>query len=57
MQYLSLDPHMRGQMDDRKSYAPSVPLGAVMPGESVATVVAAHHPGYSGGDIVLAQTG
>ena len=57
VQYLSLDPYMRGRMDDRKSYAPPAPLGGVMPGESVATVVASHDPGYSEGDIVLAQTG
>jgi len=57
VQYLSLDPYMRGRMDDRKSYAKPVPLGGVMDGESVATVIASHHPGYSEGDIVLAQTG
>src|ERR1700740_1242752 len=57
VEYLSLDPYMRGQMDDRKSYAAPVPLGGVMEGESVATVVASPHPGYSEGDIVLAQTG
>src|SRR5215813_12634184 len=28
-----------------------------MDGESVATVIASHHPGYAEGDIVLAQTG
>jgi NADPH-dependent curcumin reductase len=56
VQYLSLDPYMRGRMDDRKSYA-SLPLGGVMEGESVATVIASHHPGYSEGDIVLARTG
>jgi NADPH-dependent curcumin reductase CurA len=48
---------MRGRMDDRKSYAQPVPLGGVMGGESVATVIASHHPGYSEGDVVLAQTG
>jgi len=57
VQYLSLDPYMRGRMDDRESYAPPIPLGGVMPGESVATVVATHHPAYSEGDIVLAHTG
>jgi NADPH-dependent curcumin reductase CurA len=57
VQYLSLDPYMRGRMDDRNSYSTPVPLGGVMPGESVATVIASHHPGYSVGDIVLAQTG
>jgi NADPH-dependent curcumin reductase CurA len=57
VQYLSLDPYMRGRMDDRKSYAAPTQLGAVMPGESVATVLASHHAGYSEGDIVLAHTG
>jgi hypothetical protein len=57
VQYLSLDPYMRGRMDDRKSYAAPTPLGAVMPGEAVAEVVASHHPGYSEGDIVLAPAG
>jgi NADPH-dependent curcumin reductase CurA len=57
VQYLSLDPYMRGRMDDRKSYAPSTTLGGVMPGESVATVVASHNPAYSEGDTVVAQTG
>jgi hypothetical protein len=36
---LSLDPYMRGRMEDRKSYADPPALGAVMPGESVATVL------------------
>jgi len=57
VQYLSLDPYMRSRMDDRESYQAPTPLGNVMPGESVAKVVASHHPGYSAGDIVLAQTG
>jgi NADPH-dependent curcumin reductase len=57
VQYLSLDPYMRGRMDERKSYAEPVPLGGVMQGESVATVIASKHPKYSEGDIVLAQTG
>jgi NADPH-dependent curcumin reductase len=57
VQYLSLDPYMRGRMDERKSYAEPVPLGGVMQGESVATVIASKHPNYSEGDIVLAQTG
>jgi len=47
VEYLSLDPYMRGRMDDRESYAPPTPLGGVMPGESVATVVASQKPGWS----------
>jgi NADPH-dependent curcumin reductase CurA len=57
VQYLSLDPYMRGRMDDRKSYAKPTPLGGVMEGESVAVVIASKLPAYSEGDIVLARTG
>src|SRR5437879_3373824 len=46
VRYLSLEPYMRGRMDGRKSYAKPVPLGGVMNGESVATVIASQHPGY-----------
>ena len=44
-------------MDERQSYAPPTPLGGVMPGESVTTVVASRNSSYSEGDIVLAHTG
>src|SRR5260370_41434485 len=56
VQYLSLDPYMRGQMDDRKSYAKTLQLGDVMTGETVARVIASHRPDYSEGDIILAPT-
>jgi NADPH-dependent curcumin reductase len=39
VQYLSLDPYMRGRMDDRKSYATPLRLGEVMTGETVAQVL------------------
>lgn len=55
--YLSLDPYMRGRMDDRKSYARSVNIGEVMTGESICAVVASDREGYAPGDIVLAHTG
>lgn len=55
--YLSLDPYMRGQMDDRKSYVKPTAIGEVMPGESVTEVITSDHPAYAQGDIVLAQTG
>jgi NADPH-dependent curcumin reductase CurA len=55
--YLSLDPYMRGRMDDAKSYARSVGVGEVMTGESVCEVLASDRSGYSAGDIVLAHTG
>src|SRR5438552_12224601 len=55
--YLSLDPYMRGRMDDRKSYAKPVAVGEVMVGESVAEVIASDQPEYAPGDVVLAHTG
>jgi len=55
--YLSLDPYMRGRMDDVKSYAKSVGVGEVMTGESVCEVLASDRAGLSAGDIVLAHTG
>src|SRR5262245_24658598 len=57
VQYLSLDPYMRGRMDDRKSYAKPLQLGEVMTGETVAQVRTSNHSGYVEGDIVLAPTG
>ena len=55
--YLSLDPYMRGRMDDRKSDAKPAGVGEVMPGESVCEVIASDQAGYSVGDIVLAPSG
>jgi NADPH-dependent curcumin reductase CurA len=51
VQYLSLDPYMRGRMDDRKSYAKPLQLGDVMTGETVARVIASNRPDYSEGDM------
>lgn len=55
--YLSLDPYMRGRMDDRKSYAPSVQIDEVMTGEAVGTVLRSNAPGFAEGDMVAAHTG
>jgi NADPH-dependent curcumin reductase len=55
--YLSLDPYMRGRMDDRRSYAEATAVGSVMPGESVTTVIESRNPNYSEGDIVTCFTG
>jgi NADPH-dependent curcumin reductase CurA len=55
--WLSLDPYMRGRMDDVKSYAPPVPLGGLMEGEVVAEVVESRHPGFAPGEIVAGRFG
>ncbi|MCH2163230.1 MAG: NADP-dependent oxidoreductase [Marinovum sp.] len=55
--FLSLDPYMRGRMDDVKSYAPSVNLGDVMTGQGVGNVVASRDPKFKEGDLVTGMTG
>ena len=37
--YLSIDPYMRGRMNDTKSYADPIKLGEIMTGESVGVVI------------------
>ncbi len=54
---LSLDPAMRGWMDDRKSYLPPVQLGEVMRGLAVAEVVESDDPAFRPGQRVSALTG
>lgn len=51
--YLSLDPYMRGRMNDSKSYAQPQPLGEVMQGGTVGEVVESKHPKYAVGDKVV----
>lgn len=55
--YLSLDPYMRGRMNEGPSYAPPVALGAVMTGQTVSVVEASQVPGFEVGDLVLANVG
>lgn len=57
VRYLSLDPYMRGRMDDRKSYSPPTPVGGVMEGEVIAEVISSHHPDYRAGEMVLGRLG
>lgn len=55
--YLSLDPAMRGWLDDVRSYVPPVAIGETMRGSVVGRVLAAKTPRASAGDIVVASTG
>jgi NADPH-dependent curcumin reductase CurA len=54
---LSLDPAMRGWLDDRPSYLPPVQLGDVMRAMAVGEVVASEHPNYPDGTVVLGTFG
>ena len=55
--YLSLDPYMRGRMNDVKSYVPPVQLGQTMEGGAVSVVEESRHPKFAAGDIVFGYTG
>jgi len=56
-EWLSLDPYMRGRMNDVKSYVPSVQLGEVMVGQTTGEVVESRDARFVPGDTVLAPSG
>lgn len=53
----SLDPYMRGRMDDSKSYVPAIPVGGKMEAGCVAEVIESRHEKYQPGDIVEGRFG
>ncbi|MEQ1805157.1 MAG: NADP-dependent oxidoreductase [Burkholderiaceae bacterium] len=55
--YLSLDPYMRGRMNDTKSYAQPQALNEVMVGGTVGEVAASRHPKFKVGDNVVGMGG
>jgi NADPH-dependent curcumin reductase CurA len=55
--WLSLDPYMRGRMNDAPSYAAPVGLGEVMQGECVGQVKASRADGIAPGDFVRGHGG
>ncbi len=55
--WLSLDPYMRGRMNEGKSYAQPQPLGEVMIGGTAGEVVASRNPQFAVGDKVVGMGG
>jgi len=55
--YLSLDPYMRGRMNDSKSYAAPQPLNEVMIGGTAGEVVESRNPAFKAGDKVVGMFG
>lgn len=55
--YLSVDPYMRGRMNDRASYAPNVQIGEVMVGSVVGEVIDSKNPDFQAGDIATGGLG
>ena len=55
--FMSLDPYMRGRMNESKSYAVPQALGQVMLGGTVGEVVESQHPKFKAGDQVVGMGG
>ena len=55
--FLSLDPYMRGRMNDSKSYAAPQEVGQVMGGGTVGEVVESRNPKFAAGDKVVGMGG
>ncbi|MFE9205968.1 NADP-dependent oxidoreductase [Micromonospora sp. NPDC007230] len=52
-QFISVDPYMRGRMNDVRSYVPPFALDAPLDGGAVGEVVASEADGFAPGDTVL----
>jgi NADPH-dependent curcumin reductase CurA len=55
--YMSLDPYMRGRMDESKSYAKPQALDHVMQGATAGVVLESRAPGFAKGDHVVTALG
>src|SRR4051794_25581809 len=55
--FMSVDPYMRGRMNDVPSYVPPYELGKPLDGGAVGEVVASNHKRFAVGDIVTHQLG
>lgn len=56
-QFISVDPYMRGKMNDVRSYTPPYELDAPMDGGAVGEVIASRSPERAVGDTVVHQSG
>jgi len=55
--FMSVDPYMRGRMNDVKSYSPPFRLGEPLEGGAIGTVIESRSPDLSEGDLVLHMLG
>ena len=55
--YLSVDPYMRGLMNDVKTYREPIPVGGVVIGGGVGTIIESRHPEYREGEVVVGYWG
>ena len=57
LEYVSLDPAMRGWMNEARSYVPPVGIGEVMRAGAIGRVTESRHPDYETGDLVTGMFG
>ncbi len=55
--YMSVDPYMRGRMNDVKSYTPPFEVGATLQGGAIGRVVESRHPDFQPGAFVQSALG
>ncbi len=55
--FMSVDPYMRGRMNDVKSYVPPFRLGEPLEGGAIGTVVESRSPELNAGDLVMHMLG
>jgi len=55
--FMSVDPYMRGRMNDRKSYVPPFEIGKVLEGGAVGEVIESRAKEFRPGDIVVSNFG
>lgn len=55
--FMSVDPYMRGRMNDRKSYVPPFEIGKVLEGGAVGEVVESRAPEFKPGDVLTSNFG
>ena len=55
--FMSVDPYMRGRMNDTKSYVPPFQIGEVLQAGIVGQVVSSNHADYAEGDYVVGMLG
>jgi NADPH-dependent curcumin reductase CurA len=55
--FMSVDPYMRGRMNDVKSYVPPFRLGEPLEGGAIGTVIESRSPDLAAGDLVLHMLG
>jgi hypothetical protein len=54
---MTVDPYMRGRMNDVKSYTPPFAIGEALTGGAIGQVTASAHPAFAVGDVVSSMAG